>query len=216
MVFLAPLLLASTLYAPVPESGSFRGAVAVEAAGADVAVYVDTNRDGSIDHRFRLQREPEDGGDAVTPSVFPSAHVAFEPGYLRITAGNEVYELLVPGAPGDGWNPRGMRVWRRTGYGLSHTDTGETGIAIARPGRERSITAEFCDASSDCDAGDTSEDGGTGGSNTGGTLCDSGGPGSSSCSTSGAGGSCSTTCVTGYYACCMQGSPPKCRCIRGG
>jgi hypothetical protein len=46
-------------------------------------------------------------------------------------------------------------------------------------------------------------------------LCDSGGEGSTSCSTSCAGvngGSCSTTCGTGYYSCCDRGAC-QCTCV---
>lgn len=214
MVFLLTLFAATTVFGPIQERGSFRGAVAIEGAGPDLVVYVDSNHDGSIDHHFRLQRESADAEPSTTLH-FPSAHLEFEPRYLRVIAGNDAYEFVLAETQADAWDPRGMRVWRRTGYGLEHVDAGETGVAISRTRGDRSITAEFCDASTDCDPGNTDSGGGGGGGGGGTTLCDSGGPGSTRCSTSGTGGSCSTSCATGYYACCMQGSPPKCRCIRG-
>lgn len=44
--------------------------------------------------------------------------------------------------------------------------------------------------------------------------CNSGGPGSSSCSIGMAGFSCSVTCQEGYYACCNYvGSNSGCHCV---
>lgn len=51
------------------------------------------------------------------------------------------------------------------------------------------------------------------------TTCDSGGPGSSGCSTSsvlGGGILCSVTCNQGYYACCSQGGECKCNPTASG
>jgi hypothetical protein len=231
-MFLFALLAAALIPSPVPESGSLRGEAAIETFGArGLIVYVDTNRDDSFDHVFRLQVEgrsseaigadvkldQETGAEGTStptpgPSYFSNAAVEFAPGYVRIFSGSDAIELFVDGTQSAAWNPAGARVWRRAGYGLIH-EVRETGIAIQKRGRERSITAEYCDASSDCDPGDTTDPGGTwpGGS----TLCDAGGPGSTSCSVSNSGGTCTSTCGTGYYACCMYGAPPKCRCIRG-
>lgn len=54
--------------------------------------------------------------------------------------------------------------------------------------------------------------GGSGGSGS----CSSGGPGSSSCSTSFGGDGCSVSCTSGYYACCIRGgvlTASSCYCV---
>lgn len=232
-MFLATLVTAAVLHATVPESGSFRGEVAIEGfQDRGAIVFVDTNGDGSLDHVFRLQvegrrvdpigpdtkLEHEIGGTSSisgpATTHYSNAAVEFAPGYVRVVAGGEAMEFFVEGTQSAVWNPSGARVWRRAGYALIH-EARETGVAIRRQGNRRSITAEYCDASTDCDPGDT-DGGGTWNANGGGTLCDSGGPGSTSCSVSNGGGTCTSSCGVGYYACCMYGAPPKCRCIRGG
>lgn len=235
-MLLAVGFLAGTLLArPVPDHGAVKGEVAVEAVGSNgVAIYVDTNADASFDERFLLQsaaRRPDAVPDAAgedadghrvgrreprealpLPLHFAAAVVQFESGYARVISEDQAVELFVDGAKVTPWNPLGIRVWRQGGYGLSHS-IGETGVAISRPGRLRDITADFCDASSDCDPGDT-DPGGSGPGAGGTTLCDAGGPGATDCSVSRNGSTCSATCATGYYACCMYGPPSKCRCIR--
>ena len=162
------VLLASLIHALVPESGSLSGEAAIEPFGSrGVIVYLDTNRDASVDHVFRLQVEggPDEAiaadvkleleikAPAVTatlgPSYFNDAHVEFAPGYVRIFSDGDAIELFIEGAPSAAWNPGGARVWRHAGYGLIH-EVRETGIAIRKSGRERSITAEYCDVT-DCD-----------------------------------------------------------------
>jgi hypothetical protein len=238
-MLLLTILTAAVLGAPMPERGSMRAEVAVESFGAgSVAVYVDSNRDNSFDHFFLLQVEQQEDRvieagvrrdretDApraesaanpmeLAPLYFKDAAVDFEPGYVRISAGSDAIELFVEGNQVPAWNPLGARVWRRAGFGLAH-EIAESGIAIKREGRKHGITAEYCDATSSCDPGDT--DGGTGGQTGGGsgaTLCDAGGPGSTNCSVTVNGQGCTAACGTGYYACCMYGTPSKCRCIRG-
>lgn len=231
-MFLCAILAATLIQGPVAESGSFRGEAAIEPLGArGVILYVDTNRDNSFDHVFRLQVEgPREAIDADVklehemsvstspfasgPTYFANAHVEFAQGYVRVVAGGEAVELFVEGSQSPAWDPAGARVWRSAGYGLIH-EIRESGIAIKKRDRTGSITAEYCDATSNCDPGDT--DGG-GGTSYGGTptQCDAGGPGSTSCMVSNGGGTCNSTCGVGYYSCCMYGAPPKCRCIRGG
>jgi hypothetical protein len=234
MLLSAILAAAVLIDGPVPESGNFKGEAAIEAFGSrGVAVYVDTNRDASYDHLFLLQAEehggPVEAGMKLEPefdgldklptrgeqSYFADATIEFAPGYVRIVEGARAIELFVEGTQTASWNPNGARVWRRAGYGLAH-EIHESGISV-RSGHTGGISSEFCDASSNCDPGDT--DGGSGGSGGGGgTLCDSGGPGSTGCSVSSGGSACTSTCGTGYYACCMNGLngvPAKCRCIRG-
>jgi hypothetical protein len=231
-MFLVAVLAAAVFAGPPPERGTLRGEVAVEAVGAGaVVIFVDTNGDASFDHRFMLDFEPPDrraprerdvdhsagpaGDQAIpTPLHFDDAIVDFDIGYVRVAAGGNAFEAFVEGTQSAAWNPAGSRVWRRAGYGLSH-HAFETGVPIRHPGSGRSIMAEYCDASSNCDPGDTGGDGGgSSGGNT--TVCDSGGPGSTTCSISGANGSCSVTCSGSYYACCIQiqGSAPRCKCAR--
>lgn len=232
-MFLLPVLAAAVLFAgPAPERGMLRGEVAVESVGASaVAIFVDTNGDTSFDHRFMLDFEPAERQATTrerdldraaapppdraipTPLHFDDATVDFDLGYVRVAAGGSAFEAFVEGTQSAAWNPAGSRVWRQAGYGLSH-HAFETGVAIRRPGRGGSIMAEYCDASSDCNPGDTDGGGSGGGGAT--TACDSGGPGSTTCSISGTGGSCSVTCASSYYACCMQiqGSAPRCKCAR--
>ena len=233
-MFLLPVLAAaaSVVFAgPAPERGTLRGEVAVESIGAGgVVIFVDTNGDASFDHRFMLDVEPVEreattrereldraaapAADRAlpTPLHFDDATVDFDLGYVRVAAGGNAFEAFVEGTQSAAWNPAGSRVWRQAGYGLSH-HAFETGVAIRRPGRVGGIMAEYCDASSNCNPGDTGGGGGGGGVT---TVCDSGGPGSTTCSISGTGGSCSVTCAGSYYACCMQiqGSAPRCKCAR--
>jgi len=233
-MLLISILAATVLAVPLADRGNLSGEVAIEAGANAIAVYVDTNRDDSFDQRFHLTFERHDPTAAMKfereidpkdPVIqgaipqnryFESASVEFAPGYVRVVSAGEALEFSVEGKEAAEWNPAGARVWRWAGFGLSHTAF-ESGIAIKRAGRERSVTAEWCDASSDCDGGDT--DGGGGGQTTGGSgssLCDSGGVGSSSCSQKTDGSaSCSVTCATGYYACCKDTRPPTCKCYRG-
>lgn len=144
------VLSCSTGLAQPPEHGSFRAAVVVEVVDRQgIAVFADTNHDGSIDQRFFLQQE--DGTvDAAMPARLHSANVEYRPGYARIVAGNDVIELMVSDVPPPAWNPQGFRVWRQHGYGLSHS-TGETGVTMpaSHPG-PGTISANFCDASNYC------------------------------------------------------------------
>jgi hypothetical protein len=216
------LLSCTTAFAQHPEHGSFRATVVVEVLDSQgIAVFADTNHDGSIDQRFFLQHEDGMAVDAAMPHRLVAANVEYRPGYARIVAGRDVIELTVSDVPPPAWNPKGFRVWRQDGYGLSHS-VGETSIAMPasdapRPG---TISTNFCDASTSCYPGDTDGGGGGGGGGGAGTVtCDSGGPGSTSCSTTDGTASCSTSCGTGYYACCNNPSATNrtasCKCIRG-
>lgn len=233
-MLLISVLAAAVLITPPADRGNLHGEVAIEAGSNSVAIYVDTNGNDSFDHRFQLafQRhdpaaaiklerelglnEPRPQSNIPPRRHFERANVEFESDYVRVIADGEAFEFSIEGATTLDWNPAGARVWRRSGYGLSHAKF-ESNIPISRSGRDRSITAEWCDASSDCDGGTT--DGGGGGQTTGGSgtmICDSGGVGSTSCSQQTDGSaSCSVTCATGYYACCRDTRPPSCKCVRG-
>jgi hypothetical protein len=138
-----------------------------------IAVYADTNRDRSIDKRFLLAFELPESEPLDIPAHFPAAHIEFEPGYLRVVAGNQAVELYVTGNQTPAWNPKGISVWRRAGYGLSHS-TGETGIIMPLPNGRPTITAEYCNADSDCYPGytDPYDGGGGGGGGGGDDSCD--------------------------------------------
>src|SRR5687768_17187796 len=103
MLLSAILTAALLVEAPVSQSGSISGEVEIEAfAFGGVMVYVDTNRDDSFDHVFRLRvpdprkqqeldantmiaREPGDWGTEPTltaGSIYGRhANVEFGPGY---------------------------------------------------------------------------------------------------------------------------------------
>lgn len=233
-MLLISVLTAAVLAAPLPERGNLNGEVAIERSTSAIAVYVDTDRDAAFDRRFLLSFERHDHvaatkiehgldfDEAVVESTMPtrkyfdSATVEFAAGYVRVVGAGEAFELFVEGTQTAEWNPAGARVWRWAGHGLSHTAV-ESNLAVKRSRPDRSVTAEWCDASTDCDGGDTDGGGGTTPGGSGTVLCDAGGFGSSSCSVTNpnGGGSCSVTCTSGYYACCNAALPyPKCKCIR--
>jgi hypothetical protein len=158
-MLLSVILAAAVLIdGPVPESGNFSGEVAIEAFGPrGVVVYVDTNRDNSFEHLFRLQveaREDEISASTLTSGFmyFNDANIEFAPGYVRISSGTgtDAIELFVENTQTPSWNPDGAMVLRRSGYGLIH-EIRESGIVINPVGRERSITAEYCETTPNCD-----------------------------------------------------------------
>jgi hypothetical protein len=105
-----------------------------------------------------------------------------------------------------------------SGVWLSRNEA-RPGLFISGLRRPQHVAAEFCEAWNSGDDCLLQDDGGTGGTGTGsggGTrTCDSGGHGSTQCSTSVANGSCSVACATGYYACCSNlASGPSCICVR--
>ena len=93
------------------------------------------------------------------------------------------------------------------GYGLSIQKI-TPGQYIATVKRSREVAASNCLG--------CVENPDPGGGGLGGSGCDSGGTGSTSCSCSGGVGSCSTTCSAGYYACCKgcTNNNPSCTCVQ--
>jgi hypothetical protein len=213
------ILSCTTVVAQPFEQRSFRATVVIEVVDRQgIAVFADTNHDRSIDERFFLQQENATV-DAAMPLRLVSANVEYRPGYARIVAGNDVIELTVTDVPPPAWNPRGFRVWRQDGYGLSRSG-GETSVPMPASDRHPgTISTNFCDASTSCYPGETGGGGGGGGAGAGTVTCDSGGPGSTSCSTTDGTATCSTTCGTGYYACCNNPTTTNrtasCKCIKG-
>ena len=149
-MLLIGVLTAALLAAPLPERGNLSGAVAIEFGPSTIAVYVDTNRDDLVDQRFQLAFERDSAIAARTSRHFESATVEFASDYARVISDGEAFEFVVEGLPAAERSPTGTRVSRWIGYGLSHT-IWESRIAIKRAERGRSITAEWCDATSDCD-----------------------------------------------------------------
>jgi hypothetical protein len=99
--------------------------------------------------------------------------------------------------------PAGYSGLHTIGYGLNHEIRA---AAPARTGRVRAT--EECSDPFLCPF---DQDPGGGGS--GGGSCQSGGPGSTSCTVNSSSGSCSVSCSAGYYACCNF-DPPRCNCNR--
>jgi hypothetical protein len=166
-MLLSAILTAALLVevpAPVPESGSISGEVEIEAfAFGGVMVYVDTNRDDSFDHVFRLRvpdprkqqdldastkigREPGDWGTETTlnaGSIYGHANVEFGPGYVRVLFHEDAYEFFVKGTQRPQWNPDGVKVLHRAGLALTH-EVRESGIPVSRVGKKTTITEELC------------------------------------------------------------------------
>jgi hypothetical protein len=106
----------------------------------------------------------------------------------------------LPGIP----LPEGYSTTTYNVVGLNH----ETGAAV---GRYTVVTSHSggrigTNECSDCDYFPFIDPWSAGGS------CGSGGPGSWNCTIGTNDFSCSVTCGPGYYACCVNGTPPACSC----
>jgi len=138
-----------------------------------------------------------------------SASVEFRSDELVVMAADDEWLYSLATAP-DFRAPRppiGFTSARYAGYGLNHEIRP---AAIQRAGNGRHIIALDCEDFDSCVFNlDTDLGGGGGG------FCDSGGVGSTSCSTSNSRGSCTVTCSNGTYACCTNAtstSNANCRC----
>lgn len=191
----------------------FGDAMLFTAPGMGVAVAVDGGtapgmQDGYVDQVFVLQQqEPA----RVEPRRLPSAEL-FHAGKLLLvrSAGAEPLAFVVQ-APGDAepsadrlpFSPAGAQ--RFTGFGMSRR-TGAWQLRLEEvTGSGMATLLPACAARTDGQVGAAA-------------ACDSGGEGSTSCSTSchtASGGSCSTTCGSGYYSCCDKGAC-SCTCVAGG
>jgi hypothetical protein len=152
-----------------------------------------------MDHVFTLQQ----GKDwTMVQEEFPSARVLFKGDLLEVRPTDRdvtwVFEIEMP----DRLSPERLSSAERVvvrGYGLSHHQQPR------RPGSDlRAAVASFFQRSD-------------GSGDSGGSGCDSGGPGSTQCSV-GCGGDgefCSVTCGSGYACCRCSTSGPRCSCKSG-
>jgi len=212
------LMLAAVLAAPARSPADYaiiqgRTLIVTRTRNA-VAIAVDTDYDGSLDDLFwfysktppslRVYSEQASiefrGDELVVVSADTGETHVFSVGRPRVAV-HHIHDL--PEISSAAY----------AGYGISHK-MGPSVNAIrlfSSNGHGRLKTEESC-----TDGGDpcllNPDDGGGGG-----TSCDSGGLGSSSCSVTRDGNSCSVSCVAGYYACCNRRTrilgPPSCTCV---
>lgn len=190
----------------------YLGDVLVRTDGARVLVMVDTITargvapDGLVDQWFVLETA---GPSTPIFAHLSDALLVHSPGALRVTTTEQQFDFMLSDGDASLPAPRGLEAitTRTVGIGLSH-NKGATAIRLAgqldRAGRV-ATTCEGCEVLNP-------DDGGLG---AGGGNCDSGGPGSTSCSVSAgtSGYSCSVSCSAGYYACCLaQGGRVSCKC----
>ncbi len=218
------LVLAAALATPARSPADFailqgRTLILTRAKNA-VAIVVDTNYDGYADELFWFYAEVAptlraysekssivfSGDELVVTSADTGETHIFSVGRPRIAvrAGGEVSSSA-----------------SYAGYGLNHKmGPFLNAIRIAATTTNGRLQAQGQVGTLDCATDpDTCilypDDGGGGG--TGGTTCDSGGPGATSCSvTRNDGNGCFVACASGYYACCIRNvlAPPSCTCRR--
>jgi hypothetical protein len=193
---------------PLPAADDYavlKGHVTVGTIDAHtIGVVVDDG--GSLRHIFRLWTSA-----SIKPfrAISQSASVEYRGDELIVMAADQAwfYALTISGDARAPRPPAGFTATRYAGYGLNH----EIRPIAPRPAVSgRHIIALDC---SDFDLCLDNKDYDLGGGG-GGAVCDAGGIGSSSCSTSNTSGSCSVTCSTGY-ACCTAASTNSnayCRC----
>jgi hypothetical protein len=211
------VLLSTAVYAarpgndgPLPPADDYSvlaGKVTIGTIDAHtIGVLVDDG--GQYRHLFRFWTEASVKTFRATSQ---SASIEFRGDELVIMAADQEWFYALVTASGDAHAPRqpiGFTGSRYVGYGLNHEIRR---IATQPSGKGRHIVAlDLCD---DFDSCVFNLDTGLGGSGGGGS-CDSGGVGSTSCSTSNTHGSCSVTCNAGY-ACCTAATSSanaNCRC----
>lgn len=203
--------LATDLRNPGEARSSLFGDVVLFAApGMGVAIAIDGGtspgtQDGYVDQVFLLQQEAP---SVVEPRRLSSAELFYAGRLLMVrAAGTAPLTFMVQGA-GDPepavdrlpFSASGAQ--RFAGHGISRR-TGAWQIPLDEvTASSMSGLLPSCATRQDATIGTAQ-------------LCDSGGEGSTSCSTSCAGvngGSCSTTCGTGYYSCCDRGAC-QCTCV---
>jgi hypothetical protein len=217
-IAIAVCLLSTALYAakpltdgPLPPADDYTvltGKVTIGTVG-DRTVGVMVDQGDSYRHLFRLWTS---GPVKPFRATSQNASIEYRGDELVIMAADQDLFWVLATSTGDARAPRqpvGFTATRYVGYGLNHEIRP---LAVhQRSGNRRTIVALTCD---DFDSCIFNEDFGIGGGVSGG-ACDSGGVGSSSCSTSNNYGSCSVSCTTGY-ACCTNASGPNagasCRC----
>jgi hypothetical protein len=168
--------------------------------------------DRIVDQLFVLQREG--AGSAEGRLKLSGARMLYEGRSLLIRPRDGSPALALTVGPAAPLSERGRAFLGRTpvrdrwvGYGLSRR-TGHWQLqgAFFTPGAVASLIPS-CRKVAAPKAGGPSRSFGVD------NYCDSGGIGSSNCSTGcGSGGSCSTSCMGGYHSCCNQGTC-QCTCI---
>lgn len=191
----------------------FGDAVLFTAPGLGVAIALDGGatpgmQDGYVDQVFILQQQEPTPLEARS---LRSAEVFFAGRLLLVRAENGVRAAFMVQAAGDP-EPAADRLpftaegaERFQGFGMSRR-TGAWEVALDEAAG--ASMASLLPACAPPPSGEVSAAG----------TCDSGGEGSTSCSTSCAtvsGGSCSTSCGGGYYSCCNKGSC-SCTCVASG
>lgn len=212
---LALILFACSAAAVPPASPGKSAAAPVIVRGA-VVVKTDAHRayvafkaaatDGPADHLFKFWSE---ANMATTSLSYKDALLNFDPaGHLNILFPDDQRSITfsVEGVKSMPAAPEGFTSTAYVGYGLNHS-VGEAARAYKFYFNGPEING--CDV--DC-VFNLTESGGSGGGG-----CQSGGPGSNSCSLTINGNGCSVSCASGYYACCSRGQtfgPPNCVCIK--
>jgi hypothetical protein len=196
------LLLAVTLSVPPRSAADYallQGRVMILTRTKEaVVIGVDTNNDGYADDLFWFF-------STSAPSLnFYSDKASIEfRGDELVVIGGENGELFAFSAGPSRLAQRGAPLSSSTfsGYGLYHGIGPRVNkIYIPSPQKTgRLTTNSYCGDTNDCILYQNPDDPAAGGS-----TCDAGGTGASSCSITSSGESCSASCVSGYYACCTK------------
>jgi hypothetical protein len=223
LMALVLVFLSTALYAakqspdgPLPAADDYTvltGKVAIGTVDAHtIGVVVD---DGSpYRHVFRLWTETSLKTFRATSQ---SASIEFRGDELVVMAADQAwFYALVTTAPGARTprQPVGFTGARYVGYGLNHEIRPVAAKAVNVSGRHSIVALDDCADFGSCL--DNLDYGIGGAGSGGGGSCNSGGIGSTSCSTSNSYGSCSVTCSSGY-ACCTSATSignASCRCIQ--
>lgn len=190
---------------------AYGDAVLFTAPGIGMALALDGGaqpgmQDGYVDQVFVLQQQEP---TQVEPRPLRSAEIFFAGRLMMVRAEGGRAAFLVRGA--DDPEPMADRLpfshqgaERFMGYGMSRR-TGAWQVALDEvTGTAMTSLLPACASRANGEAGIAA-------------ACDSGGEGSTSCSTGCAigGGSCSTSCGSGYYSCCNR-TACSCTCTPGG
>ncbi len=219
LMALVLVFLSTALYAakqspdgPLPAADDYTvlaGKVTIGTIDAhSIGVLVDDG--GGYRHIFRLWMEASVKTFRATSQ---SASVEFRGDELVVMAADQewFYSLVTSSAGRAPRQPIGFTGANYVGYGLNHEIRP---VVAKRAGSGRHVVAlDSCD---DLDTCIFNADFGSAGGGTGGGSCNSGGIGSTSCSTSNSYGSCSVSCSSGY-ACCTSATSignASCRCIQ--
>jgi hypothetical protein len=223
-IALVLVFLSTALYAakqspdgPLPAADDYTvltGKVAIGTIDAHtIGVVVDDG--SSYRHVFRLWTETS---LKMFRATSQSASIEFRGDELVVMAADQAWFYALVTATAGSRAPRqpaGFTGARYVGYGLNHEIRPVAANAGSGSGRHAITALDDCSDFGLCL--DNLDYGfGTGGGGTGGGSCNSGGIGSTSCSTSNSYGSCSVACSSGY-ACCTSATSignASCRCIQ--